>query len=165
MPPLQIRAFCMGDESALHEVFHSSVHTLGAACYDAAQLAAWAPNEFDATAWAAKMRTLRPFVATRGAHILGYADLGAAGYIDHFFVAGAAAHRGVGTALMQHLLAQATARQLSELSADVSRCAQRFFAHHGFELVQERTVLIRAVALANARMRRALRVPYSTSSL
>jgi putative acetyltransferase len=48
----------------------------------------------------------------------------------------------------------------------VSLCAQAFFARHGFELIERRTVVLRGVALANARMRRAALVaPYSTSSL
>ena len=95
-----------------------------------------------------------------------YGDLGAGGYIDHFFVAGGAARRGVGSALLRHIAACAQQRGITALTADVSLCAQAFFAQHGFELIERRTVVLRGVALANARMRRAaVAAPYSTSSL
>ena len=161
-----IREFQSADALALHAVFHSSVHTLGAACYSAAQLEAWAPASFNVHAWSAKMCALRPFLAVQAERVLGYGDLGAGGYIDHLFVAGDAARRGIGSALLRHIAACAQERGITALTADVSLCAQAFFAQHGFELIERRTVVLHGVALANARMRRAaVAAAYSTSSL
>ena len=43
----------------------------------------------------------KPFVAEIEGQIVGYADLQEDGYIDHFFVSGSMARRGVGSALMR----------------------------------------------------------------
>jgi putative acetyltransferase len=167
---LLIRPCQPGEELALYKVFHSSVHQLAQGYYGSEQLAAWAPEAVDGPAWIAKIRALRPLVAADGVQLLGYADLQADGYIDHFYVAGAHAGRGVGAALLRHLVAAARVRGLAELSAHVSLCAEGFFARAGFEVRERCTVLVRGVALANARMGwrlgcKARPTAHSTSSL
>jgi putative acetyltransferase len=150
--PALIRDFMPGDELALREVFHSSVHQLAGTHYTAEQLEAWAPAAFDAAAWTAKMRAIHPFVAVKAAGIAGYASLGKDGDIDHFYVAGAFARQGIGTALMNLILAKAARHRIARLTADVSLCAEGFFAINGFFVVERRTVRSAAVTLANARM-------------
>src|SRR5687768_3706075 len=98
----------------------SAVHELARGDYSRAQLEAWAPEQYDVDQWAARMRSLRPFVAELDGRVVGYADVQSTGYIDHFFVAGSCSRRGVGTALMQHIHRSARTRQIVELWADVS---------------------------------------------
>src|SRR5262245_12192322 len=124
---MRIREFRIGDESALHEVFHSAVHDVASRDYTAEQIEAWAPASFDRDQWAERMRALAPFVVEDAGAIVAYADLQPSGYIDHFFVSGSVARRGVGALLMNHILNSARARQIPVLTADVSRTALRFF--------------------------------------
>jgi putative acetyltransferase len=147
-----IREFTLGDELRLREVFHSSVHRLAGTHYTAEQLEAWAPLVFDTAAWIAKIRALRPFVAVKAADIAGYASLGKEGYIDHFYVAAAFAGQGIGTALINHLLAVAARHRIAQLTAHVSLCAEEFFATNGFIVVERQTIRAGEVTLANARM-------------
>ncbi|KAA8701490.1 GNAT family N-acetyltransferase [Pseudomonas cannabina] len=42
---------------------------------------------------------MNPFVAVLDDHIVGYADVQASGYIDHFFVSGFHARQGIGQRL------------------------------------------------------------------
>lgn len=151
---VRIRAFREGDAAALRRVFHSSVHALARGEYDAVQRAAWAPDEHDAGEWAARMARLQPFVAEDGDSIVAYADLQADGYIDHFFVAGEAGGRGIGTRLLTHLLEVARQRGIGMQYAHVSLTAQSLFAHFGFVVEEERTVVTRGVSMRNALMRR-----------
>ena len=67
------------------------------------QLQAWAPAEYDAAQWAERLRTNRPWVAEVDSCVTGLANLQPSGYIDHFFVAGDHARRGVGRALMARI--------------------------------------------------------------
>jgi putative acetyltransferase len=150
-----IRAYRPGEETALREVFHSSVHQRARRDYSAEQLEAWAPREYDLDWWNNRIRGNRPFVVEIDGHIAGYADLQDSGYIDQFFVAGGHTGRGVGSALMRHLLAEAARRRIGALFADVSLTAEPFFARHGFVVEARRQVMVRGVTLANARMRRA----------
>jgi len=153
-----IRRFRPGDEAALADVIHSSIHELAKYDYTPEQLEAWAPTPFDPVRWGARIRGLQPFVAEIDGAAAGYADLQPSGYIDHFFVAGAHARRGVGNALMEAIHREARQRGLRELYADVSLTAEGFFARHGFAVEKRQTVLSRGVALENARMRKRLDV-------
>lgn len=149
---LFIRPFKEGDEPALRAVFHSSVHTLATQHYTEEQRHAWAPLEYEATRWADQMRRNAPFVAERHGVMVGYADLQNDGYIDHFYVSGDAAGRGVGTALMRKIEKAALENGIARLYANVSLNAQPFFARHGFVVERERTVMRGGVVLQNARM-------------
>lgn len=154
MPPpaVTIRPFEPAQAVALWAVFHSSVHGLTTAQYDARQRAAWAPPVCDAPAWAARMAALQPFVAWRDGVIAGYADLQPSGYIDHFYVAAEHAGHGVGRRLMTHLLQVADARGLPELHADVSLTAQPLFRAFGFVKQADGGPHRAGVHLPNARM-------------
>lgn len=147
-----IRDFIPGDEPALWGVFHSSIHQLARKYYSKEQLEAWAPQKYDSEKWELRMKRIRPFVAVVEGQIAGYADLQTSGYIDHFYVAGHYAGRGVGTALMRHIHDAASAQRLPELSSDVSLAAEGFFMKHGFTVAVRQTVVARGVSMPNARM-------------
>ena len=154
---IELREFRPGDAPALRDVFVSAIHGVAIRDYTPQQVDAWAPREHDVADWAEHMHDLAPFVAERDGRIVGYADVQPDGYIDHFFVSAAAGGQGVGGALMRRLLARAHERGLAELTSHVSLTAQPFFAHFGFEIVQQRVVQVRGVELRNAAMRKTLR--------
>ena len=155
-----IRPFTVDDADALRQVFHSSVHYLARHFYSPAQLNAWAPERYDRQSWLQRLTDNRPFVAVADGQICGFADVQDTGYIDQFFVAGAFAGRGVGTALMRHLLNAATDQRIDSLHSHVSLAAERFFSKHGFSVTERRVVSIGEVQLANARMERTAAGPF-----
>lgn len=153
---MEIRRLKPGDEGALFQVFLSAVHDIASRDYTAAQLEAWAPADFAPELWASRMRELQPFVVELEGGIAGYADIQPNGYIDHFFVSGAYPRLGVGTQLMNSIHAQAQLTGIDELTSDVSKTAQPFFLHHGFQVVEQRLLTRRGVMLECALMRKAL---------
>ncbi|MCS3456664.1 putative acetyltransferase [Aeromonas sp. BIGb0405] len=153
---MNIRRFNIGDEAALFKVFLSAVHEVASAEYTAEQIQAWAPEDISQTLWADHIRTLRPFVADIDGDIAGYADVQPNGYIDHFFVAGSHARQGVGTRLMMRLHEEARLLGIDELTADVSKSAEPFFALHGFHVEERRYPVRRGVMIPNALMRKVL---------
>lgn len=159
MPTFFIRSFRPGDAPALRSVFHAAVHHLTSSHYSVEQRAAWAPAEYDASQWAARMQANQPFVAEAdGGTIAGFADLQSSpsGYIDMFFVAPVFARQGVGRALMAHIHAQAAQRGLVRLWANVSLAAEPFFVAQGFAVEARQAVERAGVVLHNARMGKAL---------
>ena len=153
---LTIRAFQPKDAPALRALFFQTIHQVNCQHYSAAQLTAWAPADYDAAVWLARLRALAPFVAWLGNEIVGYADVQVDGYIDHFYCHANYQGLGVGRALMQQILAQAQARQLPLLYSQVSMTAQPFFQHFGFHIVQHQQVAIRGEVLDNALMQKRL---------
>ena len=152
-----VRAFKDGDEPALQAVFYSAIHIIAAKDYASEQLDAWAPHRPDWEAWTARMQALRPFVAEADGRVVGYADLQASGYIDHFFVAGKHARRGVGSLLMETLHTRAAELGLVRLFSDVSLTAEPFFERFGFSVVERKNEVIGQVSRPNARMEKRFR--------
>lgn len=151
---ITIRDFAEGDEAALFEVFRTAVHLVACEDYASDQLDAWAPADYDVDQWRLRIRELRPIIAEREGHIVGYADLQPDGVIEHFFVSGHHPRQGIGTRLMEHLLDRAGEQRVRELSADVSLTARPFFARFGFVVTEQRAPRRRGVVIPNARMRR-----------
>lgn len=153
---MNIRRFQVGDAPALFRVYHSAIHLIACRDYSEEQIQAWAPANLDAELWLRRMEGIRPFVALIEDEIVGYADVQSDGYIDHFFVSGHHPRRGIGAALMQRIHDEAGALDLQALSSDVSRTAEEFFRHYGFEVVDRREPMLRGVSIPNCLMRKRL---------
>lgn len=150
---MEIRKYKLGEEAELHQIFYSSIRQNANTHYKEDQLIAWAPEAFDIEKWVERIRGINPYVIVEDGFILGYADLQESGYIDHFFVRGGHSNKGVGKALMNHIIDTARDNDLIELSADVSLAAQGFFKRFGFEIVKRKEVAIRGMLLENALMK------------
>jgi putative acetyltransferase len=151
---VQIRRYKPGEERALFEVYYSAIHLVASHDYTPEQIKAWAPEDLDMSLWEVRIRDINPFVAELGGEVVGYADLQPNGYIDHFFVSGTYHRNGIGSLLMEHLLAEAKSLGLYELASDVSRSAQPFYEKFGFVVVEQRCIERRGVIIPNALMRR-----------
>lgn len=151
-----IRTYYPGEEAQLHAIFHSAVHGLARHDYSAEQLHAWAPHDYDDALWAQRMRANGTLVAELDGHPVAFADLQPSGYIDMFFVATPYARRGVGSALLRHIMDIAGARAIGILRSDVSLTAEPFFARHGFLVETRNRVPVRGVTLDNATMSKML---------
>lgn len=153
---MKIRSFRLGDEAALLQVHVSAIHGIASRDYTSEQIEAWSPADLNVYQWMNRIQELRPFVVEVDNEIVGYADVQQDGYIDHFFVSVTHARQGVGTRLMARIHDEAASRGLAELSADVSKTAEAFFALHGFQVVERRFPIRRGVILQNALMRKVL---------
>ena len=153
---MEIRRFRPGDEAALFRVYFTAIYELASRDYSPEQVQAWAPADFDMGLWAHLVQRIRPFVAERNNEVVGYADVQPDGYIDHFFVSGSHPRQGIGTRLMTRIHEEARSLGLTELTANVSKTAEPFFALHGFQVVERQFPVRRGVTLQNALMRKAL---------
>lgn len=156
---MEIRRFRIGDEAALFRVYFSAIHDVASRDYTPEQVEAWAPADLDADLWANRVRGIRPFIVEIGDEVVGYADVQEDGYIDHFFVSGAHPRQGIGARLMARIHEEARSLGLTALTSDVSKTAEPFFAHHGFQVVERRFPVRRGVTLQNALMRKVLSRP------
>jgi putative acetyltransferase len=154
---LKIRRFKLGDEQALFSVYFSAIHLIASRDYSPEQVEAWAPATLDVDLWRNRVRGIRPFVVEHEGEIVGYADVQPSGYIDHFFVSGKHTRRGIGTLLMSRIHEEASSLGLTDLTSDVSKTAEPFFAFHGFTVAERRFPVLRGVTLENALMCKKLR--------
>ena len=151
-----IRKFKPGEEAELWHLFHDSVHHISTYLYTSEQLLAWSPHQVDIDKWRVRMRGISPFVVEHEKKLIGYADVQANGYLDHFFVHHRWQRRGVGNLLMQIIVEVAKQDAIERLFSDVSVAAKPFFEHWGFVVEREQKVKIEREVLKNFRMTREL---------
>ncbi|WP_431838623.1 GNAT family N-acetyltransferase [Cellulomonas sp. Y8] len=153
---LLLRAHTPDDAAATLAVFRRAITVTAARDYTPEQVAAWASDDIDPDAWAARRAAARTRVAVRDGAVVGFTDVDAAGYVDMLFVDPGAARQGVARALLDWAVRTAAADGATELTTHASVTARPFFAAHGFEVVAEQHPVLRGVELTNYRMRRPL---------
>ena len=93
-------------------------------------------------------------VAEEGGCIVGFTELDTTGHIDCFFVHHQWQRRGIGTRLMERVVATAGKEQMPRLFAEVSITAAPFFREQGFVVVKENETIRRDVKLKQFSMER-----------
>lgn len=157
-----IRRFRSGEEGDLLALFQQSIRQLASRDYSAEQIEAWVlgePDQSFVANWTQRIQRNRPFVIECDSELAGFADLQPSGLIDQFFISPFFEQRGLGSALMRHLVDEATSIGIARLYADVSLTAQPLFTRHGFVVVREQWPMRNGVVLRNALMVRTQGVP------
>lgn len=146
---ITIRQYHESDAPTLWSLFYHTIRHVNRKHYSQAEVEAWAPDEFDAKVWLKKMNALDPFIAEIDGEIVGYTDLQESGLIDHFFCHHQHQGKGVGRALMEHVLETGRSRGIAKFRSEVSITARPFYEHFGFEVVEEQVVALRGEKLRN----------------
>ncbi len=152
MSEMEVRKFRKGEEKELWKLFYNTVHNVNIQDYDKTQIASWAPDDLDINVAIQKFREIDPFVAIQEGKIVGYADIQADGYIDHFYCHHEFQGQGVGSALFTALEEEARANGILEMFSNVSITARPFFEDMGFSVEKEQVLQMRDQQLKNYRM-------------
>ncbi|CAH0530438.1 GNAT family N-acetyltransferase [Vibrio hippocampi] len=153
---IKIRKYQHCDARALWQLKQQTIRRINSRDYSLTQVRAWAPDEIDPAIWQKRVDGMNPFIALIGDKIVGFADLQADGYIDHFFCHADHQSVGVGRALMQQILTQADNQNIARLYSAVSLTAKPFYQHFGFQVVKQQQVETRGETLTNFIMERRL---------
>ncbi|PYE35150.1 GNAT family acetyltransferase [Idiomarina fontislapidosi] len=149
MYDIKIRSYKPTDAAALRDIFFCTVRNINIRDYSQAQVEAWAPSDYDSQEWEHKMNKIAPYVAELNDDIAGYADLQQDGLIDHFFCHHKYQGKGLGGALMQHIIVNAQTRGLIKIYSHVSITARPFFERFGFIITTSKHVKVRGEELQN----------------
>ncbi|AQS35666.1 Acetyltransferase, GNAT family [Shewanella psychrophila] len=152
---LSIRKYQEDDCDDLWALFYNTVRFINIKDYSKSQVDAWASKDIKRAAWSSILAKNQPFIAIVDGMVAGYADLQNDGLIDHFYCHHDYQGKGVGSALMQHIFDESTAKRLSKLYAHVSVTAKPFFESFGFKVVTEQEVSVRGEKLTNYLMEKA----------
>lgn len=154
---MNIRLYRSADAPALLALFRESIRRVASRDYNAEQIAAWASDEIDPAAWAARFNGRYAIVAEADGQHAGFTELEPDGHIDRFYVSADHQRQGVGRALMEALLAEANRVRLPRLFLEASITAKPFFESHRFSVITPQQVVVRGVEFVNYRMERPLR--------
>jgi putative acetyltransferase len=156
---VHIRPYQDGDAGPTLAVYERAVHQTAASDYSPEQLAAWAPLDRDEAGrveWGTRRGAPQTVVAVEEDRVVGFSDLVGGTLLDMLFVDPSFARRGVGSLLIETVVALAKAAGAPYLETHASLTARAVFAHHGFVVVTRETPVIRGVKLTNFKMRRPL---------
>lgn len=137
---MQVRRYRPGEETALWILLYNTVRKVNIRDYSQRQVEAWVPDGWDMGAWARRLEKTNPYVADRNGHLIGFAELEPTGRIDCFYCHWQWQRKGVGTALLDAVEREASARGVSRIHCEASITAKGFFIRNGFRLEEERTV-------------------------
>lgn len=135
-----IRDYVESDAESLWNLFFNTIRNINRRDYSQSQVEAWASDSYNPDSWVKRMNGISPFVAEIEGVIVGYTDLQQDGLIDHFFCHHHYQGKGVGRALMNHVMEIGHSRGLRRYYSEVSITARPFYEHLGFVVVEEKVV-------------------------
>lgn len=156
---LDLRRYRVSDAAPTRSVFERAVRQTAAGDYTQAQVEAWAPTGLTASeedAWARARAAAETVVAIEDGEVAGFADLVDDALLDMLYVDPRFARRGIGSALIAHVLDLARSRGAAVIETDASVTARPVFEHHGFVVVAQQAPVVRGVAMTNYKMRLAI---------
>lgn len=156
---MRVRPYRDEDAGPTLEVYERAVHLTAARDYNPEQVVAWAPIGRDATGradWAKRRAAAQTIVAVEDGQIAGFSDLVGGTLVDMLFVDPTFGGRGVGSLLLQTVIALAQTAGAAYVETHASITARPVFERHGFVVVSHETPVIRGVELTNFRMRRSI---------
>jgi putative acetyltransferase len=151
---MQVRHYRDTDLQPVAGLFTASVHRLASCQYDAAQLAAWAPQPPDLDEWRERLRAVRTLVAEEDGELAGFVSYEPNGHIDLLFTAPGFSRRGVATTLYGRAETLLVSLGVAELFTEASLVARPFFERQGFRIVAVQRVILRGVAFERLAMRK-----------
>ncbi|MHA1525103.1 MAG: GNAT family N-acetyltransferase [Alphaproteobacteria bacterium] len=167
---IQLRRFNRTDTGAILQLFRQTVHSVNNADYSTRQLAAWAPARLNATTWARRLAgnfTVVALAQSGKGTLVGFAELAPpfvvhtsvvhtgvvhTGVVHTLFVDQHFQRRGVASALLGALEAEATRRGAAKLTTQASLTARPMFEARGFQVVRRQVVVVRGQGLVNFAM-------------
>jgi putative acetyltransferase len=153
---ITLRPALSADAPVLAELFRASVEEFGPEDYSAPQVEAWVAVAEDEAAFAKKLSGELTIVAMLNGEIAGFASLKGADALDMLYVHPLSARKGVATGLCEAMEKLAAARKATVLAADVSDCAQPFFAARGYAPTKRNMVFLGDEVLGNTTMTKKL---------
>ncbi len=146
---ISVRKYKESDVKALWDIHFHTIRKINIRDYSQKQVEAWAPDTMESSIWLKRVSGLNPFVAEIDNVIVGYADLQPNGLIDHFFCHHEYQGKGVGAALMNHVLNAGNQRGMKRFYSEVSITARPFYEYFGFTVLHEQEVEVRGQKLRN----------------
>ncbi|WP_159834360.1 GNAT family N-acetyltransferase [Burkholderia sp. 8Y] len=140
-PLIEIRPYRASDLDGVIDLFLRAVRETASVDYNEKQIDVWA--QADPDEWAVARASRPTWVAFTGGQLAGFADLERNGLIDMMFVHPDHQRKGVATALLARIEAEADEAGMQVLHTYASATGRPFFEYCGFTMLLARAVVVR----------------------
>ena len=137
---MNVRPVCESDLPELAVLFRQTVLINAPEHYTQSQTEIWASFASDADSFRQFILDANTFIAVEDSEILGFAGIDEAGHIASTYVRFDHIHKGIGSTLMQSVLAYAQRQRISRLYAEASEFSLGLFEKFGFRLYDTEVV-------------------------
>ena len=149
----EVRHATAGDASAVADLFYNTILNVNVGDYTGAQVEAWAGPAPDLEMWDRRITEdnskRRMFVATTEDWVVGFSELEEDGHVDTLYVHHEYQGRGIASALLDQIEAEALRLGLRRLYTEASITAEPFFRARGFSMVRPQVVEVRGHTFRN----------------
>ena len=135
-----IRLAQESDLPELADLFHQTVLTNAPQHYTLEQTKTWASFATDAAHFRQLVLGVTTYVAVNDADILGFAGIGEDGHVASAYVRHDCLHQGIGSSLMETVLAYAERQNIQRLYAEASEFSLGLFKKFGFNVYDTEVV-------------------------
>ncbi len=129
---MELRLAIAADLSNLAALYRDTVLINAPQHYTPAQTEAWAAVDAASPRFRQFILGVTTYVAEDGTGIVGFAGIGDDGHVASAYVRHDRLHQGIGSTLMQAVLAYAREKQMSRLYAEASEFSLGLFQKFGF---------------------------------
>jgi GNAT superfamily N-acetyltransferase len=137
---MEIRLFQAVDLPEIQQLFYDTVRKVNSRDYSQKQIEVWSSQAWDGQVWQKRLHNSLTYVAQERGQILGFTNLEENGHIDLFYCHYKHQGQGIGSQLLNHLEAIASALKIERLFTEASITARLFFERKGFIVLQAEQV-------------------------
>ena len=141
------------DLDSVLQLYNGTVKIINSKHYSAEQIDAWLDDDTRPERFAKKINEQLFYVCKNEFdELLGFSSITEDGYLDLLYASNLHQRQGVGTLLLEQMLAAGKIYKFEKIVADVSITAVPFFRSNGFETTNEQSIERNGVKLTNFRM-------------
>jgi len=131
----EIRMYRHADLASLAQIYRSSIRHFGSEYYSKDQITAWSSYPDHAEVFEKWLAQATTYVAVSSINApIAFASIEEQGRISALFVAPEVMRKGVGTALLNHLIEEARSRRITTLATEASEFSKPLFEKSGFRV-------------------------------
>ena len=148
-----LRRATLADMPQLKELYRQTILQVNAQHYSPEQVTVWASTA-DRTEGLARRINEQHFYVTETNEGIITGSIEDSGYLDMLYVHKDYQRQGIGSQLIEQLLAKAVELGISIVESEVSITARPLFEHFGFVVVEQQEIDINGVLLINYKMQK-----------
>lgn len=151
-----VRNGTLNDIDELQQLFVDTILCTCKKDYNTVQLQAWTSGIDNIERWQQVLKDQYVLIAVVNDTIVGFCTLDKGNYIDFLFVHKDYLRQGIAYQLYSMIEQKAIDQNQMLLTAEVSKTARPFFETMGFTIVNEQTVNLNGIHIANFKMNKIL---------